>query len=521
MSRHRLAKRAEKFFVLACVLVVTVVAGRYVWKKFFKSSARVPAITVSIEGNVKKPGTFRVPWGSTVFEVLEEAGITSTSDINHIVLAREAKNGESIRVGQLDAKVDASQSAKLGACELDFYQGAIDVKNKNGETRTPSFGLFLMEGNVLVCNKGARARVKFHDKSAVALAEGRAVLEEIGKSKGSKSRHTVYLQEGRLWANIHGSGGNIEYYFRTPHLGVLVKGTEFSLRTDRQNTSFKLYDGMAFVENSQKKQGVNVVSGQEIVATAGDFPIRPAEFTESGETEEFQQLQTERDNYYQKNRPFSALLCGVPNTYIFLKMNPAKKRILTVHIPTNTWVGNLVVGFNEFDKAFLYGGAKFSASIAERLLRTKLSKYAVITAEGARNAIDILGGINVDIDSKASAYLSVTAGRRTLSGNQATKFMSPAVSGVGDAHERQKKILTAFFEGLRGRNILLTSQVIGRIVANTEGNLSVKEMLQTYSNFNAIKGWEMKTLTMPGKYFVRDGDTFLRPLPDKLAQYLR
>lgn len=522
MGNTKRVKFIEKSLIVVCVLFGLFALTRYLF--FIKDGGHekeLPQIEVSVTGNVKNPGKHRIPWGSNVYTLLQVAGVNQNSDLNNVQLSQVLNDGEKIQVGKLSENVKTVSAAADFRCRLDFFEGPVDHVHPKKKSRRSKIGEKIATQSRLITQMGAQAQVEWVDRSRIILTENTEVeFLELGEKIADKRRTNIFVKKGKLWGKISRQGTIHTFRFETPHMNVIIQGTEFVMDITGTETNFKLYDGVSYVEKKGQTEGYNVVAGQKAVSAAGNTPLRLSELAEGEGAEEFNLLYEERKTYYKKNKDFMCLICGVPDVYMLLKVNPAKKKIVTMHIPTNTFVGDVVRGFDEFEKAFLYGGAKFTASVIERILSIKMEKYIVFTPRDVRSAVDVLGGIEVLIDARASTALSVSSGISQLNGQQAVRFLSPSISGPQDAYNRQRKVLESFFNGLRSKNIVLSTSSIARILSSGSGNLDVAEAVDVYNTFNSVKGWKMIATNMPGDYFTRSGKNYLRVSKDEVTMLL-
>ncbi|MBL8029113.1 MAG: SLBB domain-containing protein, partial [Fibrobacteres bacterium] len=99
-------KWERRFLVaLAIFFILFFSVSRFMDYRERKIRNELREIPVTIEGIVRKPGTYYVPYGTTKFEVLKVAGVLPNSDLNDIDVYAQAESGESIKVGKLEQDV--------------------------------------------------------------------------------------------------------------------------------------------------------------------------------------------------------------------------------------------------------------------------------------------------------------------------------------------------------------------------------------------------------------------------------
>ncbi len=519
MNPQKRVKTFEKLFLVSCAIIVLVATANFLVKKIGGNTNKTKEIEVTVTGNVKKQGKIKVPFGSTMFEILQVAGIKPTSDIDKIALNQEAKNGQTVSIGKRRRKIDINKTYKFDACQLDYSQGKLRITDKNGKKKKTIAGVFISEGDNIKSTKDGYAKLKWRDNSSLILSgSSHAVMNKIKSTSGEKIQNIVSLKSGKFWAHIQSQKNGNEYIFKTPHMTMTIKGTEFVVNVNPIESRVELYEGMIYIQNRGETKGINIIPGQMVSSRGKNNPLIPKEIPDNVEIYEYRRLNEESGDILKKHQAFTALLCVVPNMYILFKMDPEQKYISYIYIPSNTWVGDIASGCDIFNKTFLYGGADFSVSVAERLLKTKINKFVVYNANDVRKIIDIMGGISINVDRKAATVLGIVSGKRKANGYYAVKFMSPSISGENDAKRRQKEVLNDLFNNLKDKNILLSAGVINQIFSGSNSNITPKEALVLYSMFNEVKGWKMKSFTIPGNSVVREGSPYFKPNVKELSR---
>src|SRR3989339_497542 len=95
----------EKGVSRLLIFVFLLVGIGLVFWKFHVRRPPVREVSVMIEGHVKRPGMYYVPYGTTRFEVLQVAGVLPNSDINNVDVNAPVTAGDKDSVGTLDKNV--------------------------------------------------------------------------------------------------------------------------------------------------------------------------------------------------------------------------------------------------------------------------------------------------------------------------------------------------------------------------------------------------------------------------------
>jgi len=79
-----------------------------------------------------------------------------------------------------------------------------------------------------------------------------------------------------------------------------------------------------------------------------------------------------------------------------------------------------------FDEAILYGGPSLAASVLERILTIRLTRYAVFTKDNILKTADLLGGVSTSLDDKAAAQMRMSGGAQKLKSADLAKIPFPS-----------------------------------------------------------------------------------------------
>jgi len=97
------------------------------------------AYVVNVMGNVTRPGRYRVPAGTTDFEILKVAGIRPTSDISAFDLAQQITNNQQLQVGTMPNPVTLKKEPDK--IRLEFHTSDVSVIASDGRTRQLETGM--------------------------------------------------------------------------------------------------------------------------------------------------------------------------------------------------------------------------------------------------------------------------------------------------------------------------------------------------------------------------------------------
>jgi len=155
------------------------------------------------------------------------------------------------------------------------------------------------------------------------------------------------------------------------------------------------------------------------------------------------------------------------DTIIVLSIKPQTKEVAMLSIPRDLWVNLENDGNAKINAAYAYGlrddkiegGARLLTSTVEKVTGLPLDYYVVIDFAGFEKAIDIIGGVDVNVDQAFTDYfypawnyeyqtVSFSAGQQHMNGDRALKFVRSRHGGNGEGSDfararRQQKVLVA------------------------------------------------------------------------------
>lgn len=178
---------------------------------------------------------------------------------------------------------------------------------KSAEIATPQAKLIISDGNVTVCKKGnskwenaviyeilspgdeiktsanSMAVLLLWDKSTIRISENSHIKIEILSQNGEDVNIKFKLYIGKVWADVvkfctESSSFEVE----SPYTVASVKGTEFEVDTNGEDTTIDVWDGNVNVKNNKKE--FLLKQNMKIKAAIKGFVSNPENFTELNAT---------------------------------------------------------------------------------------------------------------------------------------------------------------------------------------------------------------------------------------------
>jgi len=156
------------------------------------------------------------------------------------------------------------------------------------------------------------------------------------------------------------------------------------------------------------------------------------------------------------------------DTMILVSVDPLTREVGAVSIPRDTRV--TIAGRNGPEKinhAYAYGGAPLAVATVREFLNVPVHYYVEIDYEGFVNVIDILGGVEIDVempmdyeDPTQDLYIHLSAGNQVLNGEDALKYVRYRNDSDINRIARQQKFISALTDKLFRLGTLLKAKVL-------------------------------------------------------------
>lgn len=501
-NREEIMKR--KAFKLISLISYCTVIAILAWQGYElfsdiqrKSTKRFSEnITVTVNGNVMRPGKYRVPYGTTNFEILKVAGIRSSSDITPFNLTSQVEGDNEINVASRDESVALKSTARL-----EFYFGNISIISSIGRERVIQEGLMLNEGDRILTEEQTQAEISLNSFSRVDMDKYSEIsFDKIGKDKEDRNVIDLFQKNGLCWYKVSYSDKSEKINVSTPLAKVTIsgKGSDFTVDSKYSETVINCIDGLVLVERPDGSDPVNVIAGQSVTIFNDGRPFLITKMSRDLDiTRNFSQLVKTKVEIIMRHMPFNFLFLSPPQAYYLVSIQFDKQTIHLVNIPYHTSVSFFVQGVETMNEAYLYGGPVFMSTIVERIMNTKIPKYIVFDKEDILRAASSVGGLNISVDPKAASVMNLKSGRQKLGHEDLFTFMQSSLSGYVDSKRRQEVVLYSLFEQIKSGNIGITTILAEQVTNDAETNIMVSEILTHYKNFMSKKKWKFVTHDLP------------------------
>lgn len=214
------------------------------------------------------------------------------------------------------------------------------------------------------------------------------------------------------------------------------------------------------------------------------------------------------------------------DTLILTFINPFRHKIIMVSIPRDSLVNIPGHGLDRINDASVLGGLSLTKKAITELTGIKVDRYAVVNFEGFIQLIDLLGGVEVNVDKKMrygtdeTYSIHLDPGVQLLNGKKALQFARFRNEPLGDISrvQRQRLLLQAVYKKvMKPESLVKIPQMIKLGQKYIKTDLSTTEIIQLAGfakKVNQQTGFQ--SYTLPGSFY----EAYWQPNPAKVYQLM-
>jgi hypothetical protein len=506
---------------IATYAVYAVLCGGIIWQlshyipRMFgaEGSNEEDLILVNVSGNVMRPGQYKVPAGTTHFEILKVAGIRPTSDISTLNLTQQITDNQQLQIGTMPNPVTVKKGIDKIRCE--FFLGDVSVIATDGRTKPPEDGMEIVQGDRVLTEEKSQAEFSVSTFSRIDMDNfSELSFDKIGTVENAKTATWLLQKAGTCWYKIVYGSKNELFRITTPLVNVTVAGTgaDFTITIKPDEIDISNMDGLLLVERVGATEAINLISGQSATVFNDNRPFQVTSIgAEANPADRFSLLTKEKASVMMRHMPLNFVFCGVPGVYYVGSVQFDRGVVNMINLPAETSVEEFVQGCTTLDQAFLYGGGIFVTTLIEQVMDTRIPKFCVLEKGDLIRIAGAIGGLKVNVDDKASGLMKLSKGPQKLTSHQLALLLMPSLSGTEDFKTRQINVIKALFDGLASKNIVMTSLLAEQIFTNLQTNFTTSEVMDEYNKFAAVPNWTFKQHALPVRQNVRGSRVVLDP----------
>lgn len=183
------------------------------------------------------------------------------------------------------------------------------------------------------------------------------------------------------------------------------------------------------------------------------------------------------------------------DTIIIASINKKTKDVKLLSIYRDTYV-NIDGDYAKINAAYFRGGYSLALSTINQNFDLDVREYVTVNFAALVNVIDLLGGIELDIQENELKYLNgyvkslnkingtnvaglTKAGKQVVNGTQATAYARIRYTKGGDFKraERQRIVVTKIFEKVKSSDLKTINEIMDKVLPQISTNLSNTDLL--------------------------------------------
>jgi LCP family protein required for cell wall assembly len=184
------------------------------------------------------------------------------------------------------------------------------------------------------------------------------------------------------------------------------------------------------------------------------------------------------------------------DTIIIASIDNQTKDVKLASVYRDTYVNIPGEGYNKINAAYFKGGYSLALSTLNTNFDLDIKEYVTVNFQAVVNVVDMLGGIELDIQENELKYLNgyvrelnringtnvsglKSAGTQVVNGTQATAYARIRYTKGGDFKrtERQRIVITKIFNKIKSSDLSTINGVIDELFPQIQTNLKSTELL--------------------------------------------
>ena len=202
---------------------------------------------------------------------------------------------------------------------------------------------------------------------------------------------------------------------------------------------------------------------------------------------------------------------GRSDTILVLSTNLATKKFGLISIPRDSRVEVLGHGETKINHSYAYGGVNLTKQTVEKTLNIKIDNYLVFDFATFKNAINKLGGIDInvekdmyyrdDYDGENGLLIDLKAGQQHLDGEKAMEYVRyrDEEGDIGRVH-RQQNFLNAIIKKITSpETFIKLPSLIREVFGSIKTDITFDGLTNYISFIKPNQGYQIKAMMIPGK----------------------
>ncbi len=196
------------------------------------------------------------------------------------------------------------------------------------------------------------------------------------------------------------------------------------------------------------------------------------------------------------------------DTMILASIDGKSKKVALVWIPRDTRVEVSPKRYDKINSVNYVQGPEAACKVVSKLLAIPVNHYVVCNFNGFAKIIDILGGVDMDVehamyhwDPDPKLQINIAKGQQRLDGQQAlgfVRFRGVPTADIGRTGLQQTFVKALAQELLQGSTILKLPRLLPEMADNVKSNIPAEDMIYLAKMARDFKTEDMITQTLPG-----------------------
>lgn len=213
------------------------------------------------------------------------------------------------------------------------------------------------------------------------------------------------------------------------------------------------------------------------------------------------------------------------DTIILLTLNIEAGEVFAFSIPRDTRLYVPDRGYDKANHAYAWGGIPLLKTSLENALHIEIPYYIEADFDGFAQLVDILGGVNIDIekdmyyvDRAQDLVIDLTAGRQRIDGDMALQYVRFRSDRLGDIGriERQQNFIQALIKELESPTRLpYIPQIVNEMREAVHTNLPSEDIISLALWYKGLDNTALSLMTLPGQATYLDGVSYWEPELDE------
>lgn len=196
------------------------------------------------------------------------------------------------------------------------------------------------------------------------------------------------------------------------------------------------------------------------------------------------------------------------DTMILVSLHPSIERAVLVWIPRDTRLYTPIKGNYKINNINAIKGPEAACEVVATLMGVEVDHYVVVNFQGFERIIDILGGVEMDVDinlysTRSNVYLH--KGRQRLNGKEALKyvrFRAMPDADIGRTQRQQRFVKALLNQVLRVETITRLPRLLPELRENIYTNIRLPDLLFLTELAFLFDENNISTQTLPGYHFI-------------------